>query len=669
MNAPLRILFVEDNEDDVALLLRALRSGGFEPTSQRVDSADALRHVLRNEEWDVVISDYSMPRFNGMQALAIHRESASDIPFILVSGTVGEDIAVESIKAGASDYLMKGNLIRFVPAIQRALREAAERRDYRRAVMSLRESQAMLSLIYNNTSDSLILFSVLPDASFRVASVNLAFLDFAKQILGTRGHPSLAGKRLEEIAARIYACSTTEVVRLVHRCDAVIQEARPATVETCFTLPPRRMHVELTLIPVSGAEAHGKHLLWACRDVTTRKECEERQRALEAQLQQAKRLEALGQLAGGIAHDFNNLLTGILGYGELVKAALATNDPGQAHIDQVLVAAHRAKDLVRQILAFSRRERPDRKPIQLEPIVREALDLIRASSPPGIVVESYLVPDLPPILGDATQLHQVLVNLCTNAVQAIGKRGKLSLSLESVQVDAAFARNHPPLREGEFIRLSVSDSGSGISSAAMDHLFEPFFTTKAPGAGTGLGLAVVHGIVRSHEGTISVYSRAGEGTTFQVYFPVSGVLPDSTPNTVAELPRGRGEKILFVDDESGIVNLATTVLGQLGYRPMGFTIPAEALKTFAAGPLSFAAAITDLTMPDMTGIELAGHLQRLQPGLPVMLTTGYSGAIDIDRSACSGFAEILGKPFTMRSLAEALHRVLTRQFEEAAAAS
>jgi CheY-like chemotaxis protein len=267
---------------------------------------------------------------------------------------------------------------------------------------------------------------------------------------------------------------------------------------------------------------------------------------------------------------------------------------------------------------------------------------------------------MPPVLGDPTQLHQVLINLCTNAVQAMGEHGKLSVSLETVAVDTGFARNHPPLREGEFIRLSVSDTGAGIASSAMEHLFEPFFTTKPPGAGTGLGLAVVHGIVRSHEGTISVYSRASEGTTFQVYFPVSGVLPDSRPPASADVPRGNGEQVLFVDDEAGIVALATTCLEQLGYRPVSFLHADEALENFAADPHAFAAVITDLTMPKMTGAELARSIHELRPDIPIILTSGYSGAIDEERAARSGFTEILGKPFAFRTLAESLHRALEK---------
>ncbi len=656
MSVPLRVLFVEDSEDDCALLLRELNRGGYDSQPIRVETADAFRTALNDEEWDLVISDYSMPRFNGMQALAIHHEIAADVPFILVSGTVGEDIAVESIKAGASDYLMKGNLIRFVPAVNRAMREAAERRTHRRALVSLRESQGMLSLIYNATPDKLVLFSALPDDSYRITSTNRKFLDFVEQTLGPTGPATIPGRRLEEMADTVFACTPEATRSLRDRADQAMSEGRPQLFETFFTLPGRRLHAEITFTPVADADAGTRNLLWSCRDISSRKEAQERQQLLESQLQQSRKLEALGQLAGGIAHDFNNLLTGIIGYAELIKASGNARVP--EHIEQVLHAANRAKDLVKQILAFSRRETPERKPIYFEPIVREAIQLIRASAPSGIRVEAFIASDLPPLVGDPTQLHQVVINLCTNAVQAMGDQGKLSLSLETVVVDSGFARNHPPLSEGEFIRLSVGDTGTGIESTAMEHLFEPFFTTKPTGSGTGLGLAVVHGVVRGHDGTISVDSRTGEGTMFQVYFPVSGSIPDSRVAERPDVPQGNGEAVLFVDDEAGIVSLATAVLEQIGYMPVSFTDPVKAFDAFQNEPDRFKAVITDLTMPKMTGTELAQALHRLRPNLPVILTSGYSGAIDGDQAARSGFAEILGKPFALRTLAEALQRAL-----------
>jgi signal transduction histidine kinase/FixJ family two-component response regulator len=663
MSGSLRVLFVYNREDRLLPVVKELRNGGFTPSYQRVNTESGFRTALRDDKWDIVIAHDSVPQLGAAQALAIHEHLGAGAPFILVSESANTETAVESIKAGASDFLMEGNLLRLVPAVQRALLEAAARRANRCASAAQNESEAMLGLIYNSTLEKLVLFAALPDSQYRVASANRAFVEFARQTLGFSDAPDLSGKRLEEIAESIFRCSSSAAKSLRERCDAAFRNGQPMTFDMVFLLPTRKLHAELTLVPVASRDAFSPHLLFACRDITARKDTEDRQRMLEVQLQKSRRLEALGQLAGGIAHDFNNLLTGILGHGELIKADLDANSTAHGHVSHIVGATLRARDLIRQILAFSRREAPDRKPVYVEPIVREALNLIRVTTPFGIAIETSLKPNLPAVLGDASQLHQVLVNLCTNAVQAMGEHGKMTINLEDVEVEAGFADEHPPLDAGAHILLTVSDTGAGISEEAMEHLFEPFFSTKPIGAGSGLGLAVVHGIVRNHQGAIDVSSRPDEGTTFQVYLPVSGVLPDSRASTFFNVPRGSGEMILYVDDEVGIVNLASAVLAQIGYQPRSFTCTTEALAAFQERPHDFAAVITDLTMPSMTGTELRKQIHAIRPEIPVILTSGYSAAIDEGRAARSGFVEILAKPFPMRTLAETLHRVLHEEPE------
>ncbi len=656
MSTPLRILFVVDSTDEFALLDQLIRRAGHIPTVKRVDCPETLKNSLRNEEWDVVVSQFTLALFQRLEPLTIVQSIEPDLPFILIARNEDEDQIADIISDGVSDYVMMGNLVRFVPALLNAIHVAEERSKHRRGIVSLRESQSMLSLVYNNVTDRLVLFALLPDGSYRVVSVNRTALEFARKILGMPSYPNLAGKRMEELVETVLNFTPAEVMDLRERCNLAIRSGETHTFETSFHVGGRHLHIELSLIPVKSNESGTQHLLWVCRDITSRKEAEDRQRSLEVQLQQSRKLEALGQLAGGIAHDFNNLLTSILGYGELVKSATSGLVDVRNEVEGILSAANRAKDLVRQILSFSRSETPIRKRVHLEPMVRETLNLMKSSAPAGIAFECYIMPDLPAIMGDEKQLQQVLLNIATNAIQAMGERGRLSLSLEAVHVDKEFARNHPPLTAGEFIRLSVSDTGSGMTVNAMDHLFEPFFTTKPVGMGTGLGLAVVHGIVRAHQGTISVYSREGEGTTFQIYFPVG---TSSTPtNQNADIPRGHGEQILFVDDEIGIMNLATTVLEQIGYKPVSLNSSIEALRVFQAEPDRFAAVITDLTMPGMTGTELAKQIHEIRPGIPIILTSGYSGAIDEGRASRSGFVKILGKPFPMRLLAETLENVL-----------
>jgi PAS domain S-box-containing protein len=400
-------------------------------------------------------------------------------------------------------------------------------------------------------------------------------------------------------------------------------------------------------------------LLLHVRDITERKQAEVRQTRLEAQLRQSQKMEAIGTLAGGIAHDFNNILAAIIGYCELAMIDLPESDPTQTHLMQVMKGSNRAKELVRQILTFSRQEEHQRKPIQLQSVVDEALNLLRATLPSTIELRRAIDPQAPPILGDPTQIHQVMMNLGTNAWHAMHESGgTLEVNLTTFDVDADFVRTRPDLHEGRYLRLMISDTGCGMDRATLERVFEPFFTTKAPGAGTGLGLAVVHGVVKRHEGAISVYSEPGEGTTFNLYFPVhefetQAALPEPT-----SIPMGNGERILFVDDEVPLATLGKAMLERLGYRVTVQTSSLEALATFTAQSDQFDLVITDQTMPGLSGAELARLLLEIRPELPVILATGYSTTINPEKAQAMGIREMLVKPNTRQSLGEAIWRAL-----------
>jgi CheY-like chemotaxis protein len=369
-------------------------------------------------------------------------------------------------------------------------------------------------------------------------------------------------------------------------------------------------------------------------------------------------MEALGQLAGGVAHDFNNILAGILGFADIIRRAAP--DPAVAGFGQEIVqAANRARDLVRQILMFSRRQPGERRPVRLPDVATEALRLVRGAAPPAVRVTARLDGDAPYLLGDATQLHQVVMNLCTNAVQAMGDAGgELLVTVGTVHVDTAFARRHPPLRQGECVRLAVTDAGPGMPQAVMDRLFEPFFTTKAPGVGTGLGLSVVHGVVQNHEGAIVVESRPGNGTTFEVYLPAVGA-----PDGARELPvsdkvatPAEGRRILFVDDEASIARLAQVMLKSLGHAATTFGKPADALAALQADPAAFDLVITDLTMPGMTGVELARGIRQVRGDVPIILSSGYADEVPEETLKALGIVEVLPKPFQMQALGTAVTR-------------
>jgi len=392
-------------------------------------------------------------------------------------------------------------------------------------------------------------------------------------------------------------------------------------------------------------------------DETERKKAEEERARLEEQLRQSHKMEAIGTLAGGIAHDFNNILFSMIGYTELALDDTKKGTLQHENLQEVLTAGNRAKDLVQQILTFSRQADQEQKPFQVKLIVKEALKLLRASIPSTIDIEQNVQSDAL-VMGDATQIHQILMNLCTNAAHAMENKGELlTIKLSDVELDSEFVSNHPDLRPGSYINLIVSDTGRGMSSAVLDKMFDPFFTTKATGEGSGMGLSVVHGIVHSHGGTIFAYSKPGKGSTFQVFLPA--IEKHLKPEDTIEKPMPTGtEKILFIDDEPAIANMGKQILESLGYDVTARTSSIEALELFKAQKNRFDLVITDQTMPQMTGDKLAGELIRIKPDIPVILCTGFSIRIDEKKVMAMGVKAFVSKPILKRVIAETIRSVL-----------
>ncbi len=396
------------------------------------------------------------------------------------------------------------------------------------------------------------------------------------------------------------------------------------------------------------------------RDVTEQHEAQTGRARLEAQLRNAQHLEALGALAGGIAHDFNNILGGILAYTDLARLETPGQPEVQDFLGQVLKAGERAKELVRQILSFTRRQEQERKPLLLQSVVAEALTLCRSTMSKTIEIVADVDEKTGPVLADSTRVHQVLLNLCTNAAHAMGREpGRLTVGLHPVEISAAQARLVPGLTPGMHARISVSDTGHGMTEQTLRRLFEPLFTTKAPGEGTGLGLPVVQRIMQEHEGAIEVISQPGQGATFRVYFPLRQPGPVASERHSATVPpRGRAERILFVDDEPTLCAGTAKMLERLGYVVETSTQPRVALELFRSRPADFDLVITNLHMPCMTGLDLADQLRRARPEVPVLLTTGFSEALTPDQIVRAGIREVVMKPVTRAALAAAVDRAL-----------
>ncbi len=414
----------------------------------------------------------------------------------------------------------------------------------------------------------------------------------------------------------------------------------------------------LTASPIFNDDHSIRGIVHFAKDVTE-------QRKLESQLQQVQKMEAIGTLAGGIAHDFNNILAAILGYAELAQLAIPAENSAHGDLRQVLAAGNRAKELVQQILSFSRQSGQEKKPIRIQYVVKEVLKLLRASLPSTIEIRQNINTSCDEVLADPTHIHQIVMNLCTNASHAMrGGNGILDVSLEPVRLDQEDVMTKSPnIQPGRYLQLAVSDTGCGMDKATMEKIFEPYFTTKAKGEGTGLGLSVVYGIVNSLGGHISVYSDLGKGTVFKIFLPVletQATGQDEGKIDITPLPRG-SERILAVDDEEIIVRLEKNVLEGLGYEVVAFGSSREALLRFTEQPGSFDLVITDMTMPDINGTELARRIMAIRPHIPIIICTGFSESVNEEKAKALGIKAYVMKPVLIRELAQVVRKVLDAQ--------
>jgi signal transduction histidine kinase len=416
--------------------------------------------------------------------------------------------------------------------------------------------------------------------------------------------------------------------------------------------------IELTRSNLLG-EPSVQAVVFNFRDITERKQAEAERSRLETRLRQAEKLEAVGRLAGGIAHDFNNILGGILGYAEMLAESAPAGSPLKRYADNVLTGANRASGLVEQILSYSRSQRGKRLPVELGRIVAETLELVRGSLPAGIELKVEVPEEPIHVVGDPTQLHQVTMNLCTNACHAMASGGVLRVALEARNVESERALAHSTLHAGSYARLTVEDTGSGMDEATLARIFEPFFTTKEVGKGTGLGLALVYGIVTDSGGAIDVASAPGRGSSFAIYLPrVEAPAAAAEEAAVSPVTRGRGERVLVVDDEEALVAVTSEVLKHFGYEPVGCSDGSAAIAAFESGRID--AVIADEVMPGMSGTQLARALRRRRADLPIVLVSGYTGPMLSERALTAGVTEILKKPVQSRDIASALARVLRR---------
>ena len=638
----LRVLVVEDSEIDAQLLVHQLRRFGYAPAWKRVDRPETLQTALRAEDWDLVLADYSMPQFSGLDALELVNASGRDVPFILVSGTIGEETAVAAMRAGASDYLLKDRLTRLGAAVQRSLQEADERRARR-----LAEDQLRLLFHAVEQSPTMILIT---DTAGNVEYVNPRFT-------------AVTGYALQSIRGqhcRILKSDQTPAAEYARLWQTVASGG-----EWRGEFANRKRNGELfweaaAISPVRDSEGRIAHYVKVSEDITEHKRTAETLRKLEAQLRRIQKTEVLGELAGGIAHEFNNFLGAVIMNTQVARSHAAADGETAEYLDRAIAASRQAAGLARQILTFSRRDEQDRRPIKLGPAVLDALQLLYASLPAGVEIDVDVPATGRTVLADASQIQQVVVNLWTNACHALeGKPGRITVSLADVDVSDELAGAHPTLHAGPYVRLTVRDNGCGMVAEVQERIFDPFFSTKPAGQGTGLGLPVVQRIVASHQGVIVVESRPQTGTAMHLYFPEQR--PEaSPPSREAPLVRGDGERVLLVDDHALVLDATRILLEHLGYRVTACRSPFQAIAAFRESPADFSLILTDLSMQELNGAELARELLAARPGIPIVVCSGYELAGLAQHVRDLGIREVLSKPVQRDQLAAALARALGR---------
>ncbi|MCK5231547.1 MAG: PAS domain S-box protein [Desulfobulbaceae bacterium] len=516
-----------------------------------------------------------------------------------------------------------------------------------RDITQLKEAEQKLKVIFETASDGILVFDI---ENKEILTANIA---------GCR----MLGYSIEEIL-NIGIMDIHPEKDLPYVLEQFEKQLKQEIV-VASDIPVKRKDGTIFYADISSGPMllKGKqYMIGLFRDITERKKAEEERVKLESQLQQAHKMEAIGTLAGGIAHDFNNILGAILGYAEMAQEEAPKGSVLRSDLDQILLAGHRAKELVAQILAFSRLTKSEQVSLLPQPILKEAIKLLRSSIPTTTTIKLNIEEKCGMIKADPTQLHQVIMNLCTNAYQAMEEDGGiLSIGLERTVLTEDDIRDEPSLSPGLYVQLTVDDTGSGIDPASLEHIFEPYFTTKEAGKGTGMGLAVIHGIVKNHGGMIRVNSKMGEGTTFHVFFPeILATSEKKATVTNQSVPTGN-ERILFVDDEQILADLGKQLLGRLGYTVTASTSSIEAIEMFRKQPNQFDLVITDQTMPEMTGADLAQEILAIRPNIPIILCTGYSSILSKEKALALGIRAYVMKPMAKKDIAPLIRKVLSSE--------
>jgi hypothetical protein len=644
----LKAIVVEDNTDDVYLLLHELKTGGFDVTHRHIETAGELESALAQGGWDIVLCDYSLPTFSAPEALQLVKQSGLDLPFIVVSGTIGEEVAVEAMRAGATDYVLKGKLTRLCPAVRRALEEWEKRKQLEKTETALGESRARIKRLTENLPDIVYRFMIRAESTDTAETEPIYDLEYvsaaAETITGFAPAEMQGGP--ERWLPFVHPADVESIVARFER-----QEFELPVVARIKTKSGSYAWLEFRSAAVRNQHGAVTAIEGVARDITE-------QRKLEKRLRMAQRMEAIGQLAGGLAHDLNNLLTVIDGCATLVARDKAIDADGKELLSEIITASRRAGLLTNQLLAFGRRQIRKVEVVSLNEVVESMASMLERLIGEDVDLETMLATELDPVAVDVGQIQQILMNLAANARDAMPRGGKLTLETAAVAFDEQYAADHPVVDAGRYVMLAMSDNGVGMDEETRSHVFEPFFTTKAKGKGTGLGLATVYGIVKQSGGYIWVYSEPKRGATFKIYLPA---VTDKvvTPMREKEVtPEMKGsETIMVVEDEPGVVRVAVEVLEKAGYRVLQAEGGNQAIALFDRhGAVDL--LLTDVVMPEMSGKQLVEQLTPRSGDMKVLYMSGYTDNAVVHHGVLDLDTNFLQKPFTPRMLLAKVREVL-----------
>jgi signal transduction histidine kinase len=659
----LKALLIEDSPEEAELVVLELRRAGFAVSWRRVETEALLRAAICEESWDVVISDFAMPRFDGLSAFRVVKAHCPDLPFIFVSGVLGEERAVEAMRNGARDYVLKGNLRRLTAAVSRELDEAEQRRGRREAERALRIEERRYRSIFDSAAVALaeLDFSNIrrwlaglhadgienvheylagrPDDARMVADelqvldanqamVSLLEAESREQLLGSLG--KLLGPLLEAPWSALLQAVLDR--RPFIQTELDVRTARGRTVPVMLSMR------------IPTAEADFQNIIVSMLDVSEQRHMAERAR-------EAQRLETVGRLAGGVAHDFNNLLAVIGSFASIVRDDLAGHESAQKDLDVILDATRRAASLTNQLLAFSRRQIQELQLVNVNRVVEELEKILRRLIGEDVELMMVTAKDLGVVKADPSQVEQVLMNLVVNARDAMPRGGRLTIETRNVTLDRArTGAGGEAIPPGDYVILAVTDTGIGMDEATRRRIFEPFFTTKEPGKGTGMGLSTVYGIVKQSSGHIEVCSQPGHGATFDVYLPrVSAARVKEPRHRGAPRPDGGTETVLLVEDDDLVRKAARRILETDGYRVLEAGNGPEALSLADQFKGEIDLLLTDVVMPRMNGRDLATALRASRPKVKVLYVSGYAGGL-IDSDDPGERRAHLRKPFSPAAL-------------------